>query len=227
MQRLKLFLLASLAMFMLGAVASAVASAEVTLPLFSVETRGTGTLGKGELSVEGSSVKCASATTEFGAGKKLGTFTVSFKECKGPATVGKCWSLGDPKGEILLGGEWHLVRSKTGIKFPLLWLLFSKEDKEAGGLKPIHLECEKVLQLILIWGNICILINPWKTKTTKYELVIRKEGEKQESREFENNEGAAVKAELVASVDGGEAKPVTEESAENRLTMEKETEIEE
>jgi hypothetical protein len=225
MYRLKVLLLACLAVFMLGAIASAVASAEVSLPEFTVETNGSGTSSKGELALEGTSIKCESGKNTFkriSGNKRLGTFTITFETCKGPATVGKCWSLGDPKGTILVGGEWHLVRSTKGETEPLIWLLFASADnKEA-----IHLECEKVLELTLIWGNVLLTITPFKTKTKSFELSVKRSGEKQEITRYENNEGKEVEAEgLKASVDGGATRSAGEESTKNPLTTEAETEI--
>jgi hypothetical protein len=193
------------------------------LPEFKVETKSAGTSGKNELAAEGSSIKCESATDEFvPTSKKEGTFTIHFKECKGPLTVGKCWSLGDAKGEILVGGEWHLVRSTKGESEPLVWLLFATTD----GTKAVHLECEKVLGLVLLWGNLLLTISPFGKEAKEFSLVVEREGEKQRIRKYENNEGKEVEAEgLKASIDGGSARSAGEESKENRLTTEKETEI--
>jgi hypothetical protein len=226
MHRLKVFILACLAVFMFGAVASAVASAETALPEFTVESKGTGTSEKGELALEGTSIKCESATNEFiPTSKKLGTFTISFKECKGPSTVKKCWSLGDPKGQILVGGEWHLVAGKTASE-PLIWLLFAKEDKEVGGVRPIHIECEDILELVLIWGNLLLTISPAKSKTRAFKLVVEREGEKQRITRYTNNEGKEVEVEgLRARVDGGTERSAGEESKTNSLNTEIETEI--
>ena len=224
MHRLKVLILACLAVFMLGAVASAVASAaEKELPRFTVPTAGTGESKKGELAVEGSSIKCEKATNSFGAGEKLGTFTIRFLECKGPATVGKCWSLGDPKGEILVGGEWHLVQGeKIENKRPLIWLLFASADNS----EAIHLECEKVLILTLIWGNLLLTITPAEKETEKFSLVVEREKEEQKLRAYFNNEGKEVTAEgLKASVDGGTARSAGEQSLENSLTTTSKTEI--
>jgi hypothetical protein len=226
--RLKALILASLATFTLGALASATASAEVSLPEFKTETRSTGTGGKAELTVEGASYKCGSSTGEgIPLSKKAGTATIFFKECKGPVTIGKCWTLGDKPGEILVGGEAVLVRSTKGEKEPLVWVLLSKEDKEeAGGLKPEHLECEKVVGLALIWGNFLMTVRPFETKTKEFSGVVEREGEKQRITRFENNEGREVEAEgLKTSIDGGTPRSEGVESLTNSITTEKETEL--
>jgi hypothetical protein len=228
MHRFKLIVMAFMLMALFGAVTSSVASAEITLPEFTVETKATSTSGKSEFAVEGSSIKCGSGTGEFiPTSKKLGIFTISFKECKGPATVGRCWSLGDPKGEILFGGEWHLV-----IILPngtiLIWILLSHEDKEVGGLKPLHLECEKVLALSLLWGCFLLVITPDDKTTKEFSFDAEREGETDRITRFDNNEGKEVEAEgLKGSVDGGATRSVGWESRTNSLITEKETEIKE
>jgi hypothetical protein len=242
MHRLKLFLLSILAVFMLGAVASAVASAEVNLPLFTVETGAKFTSKKSTLFIEGQKITCEKDKgTTTATSKKLGTFTVDFEECKGPATVGGCWSLGDEVnttktlGTILLGGEYHLVRPPKSEASALIWFLLSKEDKEeaaAPKLKPVHIECAKLVKLILVWGNLLCKITPFGSLTAVYTVNCKPKGkegeedEKQELTEYENNAGTVVTGNhLVGTVDEGAEREVGEET-EEEVTMTKETKIE-
>jgi hypothetical protein len=234
MRRLKLLVLSILAVFMLGAVASAVASAEVSLPLFTVKTGGTFTSKESTLFIEGQKIKCAKDKgTTTPTNERLGTFTVDFEECRGPATVGGCWSLGDAVntttklGTILVGGEYHLVRPVKSEASALIWFLLSKEDKEevaAPKLKPVHIECEKTVKLILIWGNLLCKIEPFHSNTTAFKVVCESKEETQELKEFEGNKEEIVKTGLKGTVDEGKEREAGETTAEE-LTAAEKTEI--
>jgi Transposase IS66 family len=82
------------------------------------------------------------------------------------------------------------------------------------------------LNAYIIWGNLLLTITPFGKGTKEFKLVVEREGEKQRMTRYENNEGREVEAEGVrARVDGGNERSAGEESKENSLNTEKETEI--
>jgi len=103
-----------------------------------------------------------------------------------------------------------------------MWLLFASADNS----EAIHLECEKVLGLTLIWGNVLLTITPAEEETNSFSLVVERKGEEQVLRSYFNNSGEEVKAEgLTASVDGGTARSIGWESKENSLKTTSKTKI--
>jgi hypothetical protein len=167
MQRLKLLVLALMAVFALGAVASTAASAEVILLTSpggvktnnetfggtSVKTTGLGVLGNQDL------VLCTEQKNE---GKQegetaLGTFHIDFKKCT-TNLGGTCTGLGEGAGEILLLGKYHLVFDKlgtgTGLGAGILFLIPSANT--------VHFACTVlfVTKLYLVLGEVLCLITP-------------------------------------------------------------------
>ncbi len=213
MRRLKVLGLAAIAVFVLGAIAAAAASAAaVELPTFTAKTTFKGTSGKGKLNLTGAEIKCESATNEGSpTSKRLGKFTIDFKSC----TLGgkECHSEGDAEGIILVGGEYHLVRlgaGKAGI-----WFLVNE----------VKIVCKFLSTKAAVKGNVLGGVEPVGTKTTSFTLSVNVNTGKQEFTEFENNEGVKEKAKLEGSVNGGAFKEATEESAENKITTAEETEV--
>jgi hypothetical protein len=112
-------------------------------------------------------------------------------------------------------------------KSALIWLLLSKEDKEeaaAPKLKPIHIECEKVFKLLLLWGNLLCKIEPFHSNTTAYKINCESKEEVQELKEFENNKEEIVKASLKGTVNEGSEREAGLSTAEEFTTAMK-TEI--
>ncbi len=182
------------------------------LPEFSVETKFTGTSGKGKLNLTGAEIKCESGTSEgTPSSHHLGKFTIDFKSC---ALGGKeCHSEGDAEGVILVKGEYHLVRlgeEKAGV-----WFL----------VEPVKISCKFLSTKTEVKGNVLGLIEPVNTAGTKFTINVNVHESKQEWAEYENNEGVKEKAELLGSVNGGAFKAATEESSENKITTEKETSV--
>ncbi len=183
------------------------------LPQFTVETKFTGTSGKGKLNLTGAEIKCEEDTSEGSpTSKLLGKFTIDFKKC----TLGgkECHSEGDAEGVILTTGEYHLVR--LGLGKAGLWFL----------VNPVKITCKFLSTKTEVKGNVLGGITPINTKTTKYEIAVNVIEGKQEFTKFENDELLQEPAKLEGSVNGGAFKEATEESAENKITTEKETEIE-
>ena len=79
MRRFKVIGLAIMAVFMLGAITAASATAASTvLPEFSPATGGTGTGATGSLNLEGTKIECTSNTSSIGGGTREGTFKITF-----------------------------------------------------------------------------------------------------------------------------------------------------
>ena len=229
MNRIKILILALLTVCAVGVAMTSSASAEVTLPEFMTETSGTATAGAGELN-GAAIIKCKTLAAALSfLSHRLGDFTFDFNLCTARVlgqTLG-CKSLGDrydnnarpnEGGTILVGGEWHLLRP-----FYLIWFL----------VKELHLECSNekltITALILIRGNVLGLIKA-KSGSKKEFLVevetTKAEGTIQKVTEYENDEGAKVKAGgLEASVNGGTFSAAGELSSVATLTTEKETEL--
>ncbi len=203
---------AALVGLLLAASVATSSAAAVELPEFGVETRFTGTDGKMKLNLTGGETKCNSGTNSFSpSSKRLGTFTIDFKEC---SLGGKeCHSEGDAEGIVLIAGEYHLVRIKAGDAG--VWFL----------LTTVKLTCKFLSLKEELKGNVLGLITPIGTKTTRFTININVIEGKQETTEFENDGGEKVKASLEANTNGGSFKQTTIEVAENKLTSEKETEI--
>ncbi len=183
------------------------------LPQFTVETKFTGTSGKGKLTLSGSEIKCEEGTSEGSpTSKLLGKFTIDFKKC----TIGgkECHSEGDAEGIELVAGEYHLVR--LGLGLAGMWLL----------VNPVKIVCKFLSTKIELKGNVLGGITPINTKAAKFEIAINAMEGKQAFTQFENDELLTENAKLEGSVNGGAFKEATEESAENKITTEKETEIE-
>jgi hypothetical protein len=210
---LKVLCLVFMATLALAGISAGSASAEaVGSPQFTVETKFTGTIGKTKFGLSGAEVTCAKGTSEGSpTTPQSGSFTIDFKECKLGGS--ECHSLGDAKEVISMNAAYVLVRLKTEDPGVLIVV------------EETHVECAFLSTLALLRGGILGLVTPFKTKTTKYtDNENVKEG-KQEFTEYENSVGEKEKVPLEGSVNGGEFKSATEESAEDDLTAAEETEI--
>jgi hypothetical protein len=166
MQRLKVLVLALMAVFAVSALVSATASAAFELakilPTGEAVTF-TGESGAGTLStLAGTTVECKSDTSEgsFSAiDPELGPFHVDFKECT--SAGGACTGLGEAAGIILVLGTAHLV---VDTLTPALGagVLFLVPN-------PVHFVCAGVL--VAVSGQVLCLIKPVATKTTHFEIV--------------------------------------------------------
>jgi hypothetical protein len=204
--------------FVFGAAVSAPAQA-VELPEFTVATHAAGTGGTSTLDLESTQVGCSSSSSTFGAGKKEGTFEITFKECK---NGGKgCISLGESSGSglIAVSGTWHLVTTAAGLVG--MWFLMAASDSTGA----LHLECESATGLVLLWGNFLGLIGEFTAKT--FAVFIERETTlKQVEEVFENNSGETIKVTgLKGKLGTGTEKVGTLESVENLLATEKETKL--
>ena len=210
-----------MAILMLSAVTTTTAAAagSTALPEFSVDTLGTATGSTASLNLEGISLPCSKSTSTFGAGKKLGTLTITFDECK--AGGKECKSLGAGTETITAAGTWLLVSLVPWRTHYLMWLLLGGADNS----EAVHIECAgSLIGLVLVWGSLLGLIIG---AGTHYSLDIKRATTtKQEIEEFGNNSGEVVKVSgLKAKLGTGTARVATEGSLENNLTMAKATTI--
>jgi hypothetical protein len=199
----------------LCAAVSAPAVAEVNLPELTVETGLKATGGKAifEASVV-EQITCKSSAGEAVAtSKRVGTFKMTFKECT--SQLGKCTSSGEGTGELLVLGEYHLVRLKSGEAG--VWYVLNGT--------PAKFECGS--DKLELKGGFLSKVTPVEAKTAKFEVELKKKSAKAEAiTEFENNSGEKVKAEGVkASVNGGSFGAASLESSEDHLTFSQEDEI--
>jgi hypothetical protein len=218
MQRFKVLGLALMAVFALGAFASASASA-VALPEFSVETNATGTNGAGKLNLTGAEVECTSgADTLKSASKTLGKFTIEFSGCELVAEECHTEVSATEKTTakiILIGGEYHLVRGASGRVF--VWFLIPAQT----------IKCKHGATLIGVVGSLLGLITPLLTTTKSYEIGVNTVGtaKNQEWTEFENDAGGKVAVSLKGKIGVGTEKNVSEETANNKITTVSATEV--
>jgi hypothetical protein len=145
MQRLKVVMLAMMAVLVLGAVVSATASAAEPEALGAPQ-KYTGTSGPGTLeSLKGLKIECKSDTSEGEIKAKEVTTHIDFKECKG--TLGaNCTGLGEASGVILTLATGKLVYdSLTTLGVALLLTV-----------TPVHLSCSIIL--LEVSGKVLCLI---------------------------------------------------------------------
>jgi hypothetical protein len=175
MHRFRILGVALMAVFVLGAVASATASAvgvEV-LPL-GKEEKWTGNSGSGRLEVlkKADAVECKKEKSEgtFEANKPLGKFHIDFEGCKTTETGVTCTGLGEASGVILTLGSTHLVFDKLGAGAELgVGVLFLVEAT--------HFTC--FIALIIVEGQVLCLIKPINTIVKHWEITCEKGKEKE------------------------------------------------
>jgi hypothetical protein len=101
---------------------------------------------------------------------KKGTFDLLFLGCTAPLS-GKCTGLADTvKGSILAKGTFDLrYISKTAKDVGILFLI-----------KPVHLECEKTVELIEVRGCVVGLVRPINTRTKTVTVGLTQKGGRNE-----------------------------------------------
>lgn len=164
MQRLKILGVTLMTMLALSAVASATASASVTVLPENQEIKWTGESGKGTLEVlkSISNTACQKAKWEgtIEKGKPLGLFHIDLEGCK--AAIAACTGLGEAKEVLLALGTYHLVFDTLGAKLSEagigILLLF----------EPLHFECGG--KLFIVEGQVLCLIKEPNKKTKHFEI---------------------------------------------------------
>jgi len=183
MKRFRLIGMAILAIFAIGAVASATASAEELrmLPLgtganpvkFNVAS------GVGKLVAGTSKIKCEKDKgTGEATSARLGTFRVTFEECKEEELKVTCRGLKDLPGNITAEGEFHLRRllgTEAEQKHIVVFFLLSN----------VHFSCSIVL--VKVSGCVAGLIKPINTLTKELAIGVELEGTKQKILEADTD----------------------------------------
>jgi hypothetical protein len=217
MKRLGVSLLAVVGLLLVSAFAAANASAAEPSFLSSAAfpISGTSESGVGRLTILESStfIECRRDTDKILITSATTVVTtIDFNECTGKigeASVGKCGSLGDELGLILVFLDGKLVYDNVrsgelgaGILFTIL---------PTTGL---HIEC--LASLILIKGQYLCLITPInESRTTSTLKCEQKEGMPKEKAYFETSEGREKTAEaLLSSTNGATAKESGEETSD-------------
>ncbi len=233
MRRLKIVGLALFAIFAFGVITAEAASAASTvLPLFSAEVAGNATSEASSLNLEGTIIACTAGTTSTGpTSKTLGTFKILFGGCTTAGGTAACRSLGQAlgSGTIEVTGQYHLVSRASNRTFYMIWFLLASTDTAAA----LHLECEGVTALVLVWGNVLgkIGAEPGTSERT-FGITLKTEGGgktiKQELQTYGNNNGTEVTVEgLRGKLGTGTERKGGESAESNLLLMVSETSLEE
>ena len=188
--RIRLLFVAFSAVAVLGAVASATASAESPLFLPERTEAYTGKGGAGTLAVLPGGItkeimaKEVETSGTLEAGAKLGSFHIDFKKSTAGGGLLTCTGLGEASGVVLMLGTWHLVYDKLGTGGELgVAFLFLAEAT--------HLECGS--KLFVMTGQVLCLLSPVETLTTSF--TVKCEGSKGDPKEtvYWNEKGEEVK----------------------------------
>jgi hypothetical protein len=220
MQRLKVMILAAMAVFALGATMAASAYAGVealdsTGKATSAEFKGTSPK-KTTLSTLGNSLEvlCGQTTTEgtLAAGGKLGTFHIKFEKCD-TSLGGECTGLGDTAGTILALGTQHLATNST---LTVGYILFLTEH--------LHFTCTVfgIAKLFLVLGEQLCQVEPINTSTSTLTVKCVKGTEPGDPSvtSYENDEGkAATLTNALQSSEGDTTETMSAELGEGVVTV--------
>jgi hypothetical protein len=214
MQRLKILVLAAMAVFALAAIASATASA--ALPLFLTGAGTQPLLLISGLSIitsvlqrlgETKNIKCPEVHYTFhqNANEDLGTFHFDFLGCNVTEPVpAKCTGLGEATaGEILVLGTYHSVFDSLSPLGAALLMLVNE----------VHFACSIVL--VKVKGELVCLVSVPGTKGTKVKLDCEKTLGDPKEFTYWNNAGTEVKIPegLLAAESDGPFKDAAEEAS--------------
>ena len=212
MQRFKLTILATMAMFALGATVAATASAGVEILNAAGQTsavRFSGTTVKTtKLTVlkNERTVECGTTHTEgeLEATGKLGPFHLHFENCK-TDIGGECTGLGDAGKSILALGTLHLATNSTLTVGYILFLI-----------EHLHFSCTVfgITNLRLVLGELLCDIVPIDVLTTTLTVQCHKGAEKGDPSvtSYENDKGEA--ATLTNALKASETDSTEEMAAE-------------
>jgi hypothetical protein len=232
MQRLKVLVLASMALVAVGAFVSATAVALPTLlnskkEVVSAIEKYTGTSGVTELvRLNGEAVTCkaSKAKGQFEAKSVLGPFEIDFEKCSGKrfGVTAPCTGAGEAKEVILVTGEAHLVNDvltpEKGVA--VLFLIPTA----------VHFTCEALGQkvLILTKGQVLCLIKP-VGKLEKHFTISCTQGKPGDPGEatYWNDSGTAVdlKEGLLSSENEGKTFEMSSQVGEGLILTALEVEI--
>jgi hypothetical protein len=201
MKRVRLLGLVFLAIFALGAVVSATASAEEMPNMLPGEGKeGTQKATSGTGTLETASGKAVTCSKDEGSGKsttkKLGEFDILFSPCNG-SFGSTCWGLDDKESllSVLVLGTWHLrYYSLPSHTVAIIFLI-----------KHVHLWCKAgfILILILLLGCVAGKLTPTGTLTTKFTATLNQTKGKNEITVVDTEDNKSTeKCEL--TIQGGE-----------------------
>ena len=168
------------------------ASAVMVLPNFSVQTGGTFTGGSGVV-FGAAETKCTDFSGAFtmNADKKSGTFDI---DCLGNKAFGaECHTEGDAKEIELWKGNWQAVLGTVaGVDKHFMLLEFVE----------IKVNCAFLSTKIVMKGT--VLGELTQTGANTFNLKIAATSKTgQEFKEYENDEGAIVKTQMLSNTNGG------------------------
>jgi hypothetical protein len=188
MRRISLFSVAMMAVFVLAAVvvAPGASAANPLSQLLPIKTGGSHFTGEKDstenaiLEINANEkLECKNDTEEGGQNTDtLGTFRISFKECKETVLGTKCHSAGDSESEgiILTNGTFHFVVDTLGATLGangVAILLLPEITK---------FECDGGLTKFEIKGRLlCLLLEPLVAMVTHLFHCIQKEGKQNET----------------------------------------------
>jgi len=160
MKRLKVVVLALMAVFALGALASSTAFGADPEALPTANESYTGESGPGTLrTLGGKEIVCTSATASGSFSGRTGTLHGDLKGCKSEGGLVTCTGLGEASGVILTLGSGLLVYDSLS---PLGVAIL-------GTLTPVHFSCSIVL--VEKSGKALCLITPIETATKHFSVT--------------------------------------------------------
>jgi hypothetical protein len=221
MKRVRLLGLVFLAVFALGAVVSATASAEELpniLPGEGKEGKQSATSKSGTFETE--SGKTVTCSKDEGSGKsttkKLGEFDILFSPCNG-SFGSTCWGLDDKESllSILVLGEWHL--RYYGLPSHTVAIIFL--------IKHVHFWCKTgfILVLVLVLGCAAGKLTPTGTLTTKTTATLNQTKGKNEITVVDTEDNKSTEKCVLTSQEGEKGTPEgSAEATTEEITSEKE-----
>ena len=212
MNRLKVLVLAILAVFAVGVAVASSASAQ-GLPTVSPSSKENTTnaisLSEPKYTLSnGNTVVCEKTSTgtskETGFPSALGEFHITFRGCVGTLAgiKAKCTGLGDATtGEILSLGEYHIVYDTGGTELGAAILFL---------VNATHFTCAGLFLNIVTGEQVCLIKEPYVSKSL-HELVC--EGSKGVQKETYLNDSGTTISPKLSVVEGEESKPTADEEA--------------
>lgn len=234
MKRIRLLGLALIAVFALGAFASASAFAEnpeiLPVPSAGSPANFTSVAGEAKLVTSGGSeITCTKATNKgLFTSQDLGTVDITFEGCKFPG-IGKCTSPGQAGGVILTEGDLHLVDVLVAGTLDLGVVITPHED---GNSKPLTFTCGGIATVEVTGAVIGVVDNSagalLKENTKFKELkVLWKQSStgEQEIKECMFSKAFCEGKKFLLESNAGLGVELAAEIADATLTFEKEYEV--
>jgi hypothetical protein len=223
MTRIKITLMALLAVFCMSAVVASAASAnEGEFVNGSGEAvKGTATLKGKVTKLESSAgtIECKTNTgTATATNKTEGKLHVLFLECS--SSVGKCQTAGETEGHITVLADWRTRRDSQ----PSGAVLLLVEPLNAAGelateAKPLELKCGVIT--VKVWGSYLARIKPLgPPATNKFEFESTANGSHENTGEYETESEKGVKHKDVLHANFGLGWSVAAQVGSEEMTLE-------